>query len=183
MQPRTNPHHRDHYAVWTEGHVPTDISAIIWPKQNQRSLSSNKIHLITNRFKNPFHITSYKFSLKKWHNLPVQMSSGSTWECVWLTGADEWWLCVAATELKERLVRRTARGKKMIENGKHSKRGSIPAQRRPRPPPGATPRYDWCPNYPAAPRLGGRNPLLMPVGPKRWDFTSTRRERPHSASI
>lgn len=48
--------------------------------------------------------------------------------------ADEWLLCVATPELKERLVRRTGRKKKVIESGKHSQRGSIPAHTQPRPP-------------------------------------------------
>lgn len=48
--------------------------------------------------------------------------------------ADEWLLCVATPELKERLVRRTEREKKVIESGKHSQKGSIPAHCPPRPP-------------------------------------------------
>ena len=48
--------------------------------------------------------------------------------------ADEWLLCVATPELKERLVRTTGREKKVIESGKHSQRGSIPAHSQPRPP-------------------------------------------------
>lgn len=48
--------------------------------------------------------------------------------------ADEWLLCVATPELKERLVRRTEGEKKVIESGKHSQRGSIPAHSQPRPP-------------------------------------------------
>lgn len=61
------------------------------------------------------------------------MPSGSTWECVADCRADEWLLCVATAELKERLVRGTGRKKKVIESGKHSQRGSIPEHCQPRP--------------------------------------------------
>lgn len=66
--------------------------------------------------------------------------------------ADEWLLCVATPELKERLVRRTEKEKKVIESGKHSQKGSIPAHWKPRPSPSSrspigspimTPLCDW----------------------------------------
>lgn len=69
--------------------------------------------------------------------------------CVADCRADEWLLCVATPELKERLVKRTAREKKVIESGKHSQRGSIPAHSQPRPS-GSTPLSHWSSNYPAA---------------------------------
>lgn len=69
--------------------------------------------------------------------------------CVADCRADEWLLCVATPELKERLVRRTARKKKVIESGKHSQRGSIPAHTQPRPP---------------APRRATIGPLIIPLG-------------------
>lgn len=62
--------------------------------------------------------------------------------CVADCRADEWLLCVATPELKERLVRRTGREKKVIESGKHSQRGSIPAHRL-APAPDTTRRSDW----------------------------------------
>lgn len=68
--------------------------------------------------------------------------------CVADCGADEWLLCVATPELKERLVRRTGR-KKVIESGKHSQRG-IP---------------EHCPPAPPAPRrplIGPPITLLLP---------------------
>lgn len=61
--------------------------------------------------------------------------------------ADEWLLCVATPELKERLVRKTGR-KKVIESGKHSQRGSIPEHSRPRP---------------QAPRRAPIRPLIIPL--------------------
>lgn len=77
--------------------------------------------------------------------------------------ADEWLLCVATPELKERLVRRTEREKKVIESGKHSQKGSIPAHWKPHPL-GAGPRSNWLSNNAAALRLAKEQHAPVRVG-------------------
>lgn len=102
--------------------------------------------------------------------------------CVADCRADEWLLCVATAELKERLVRRTGRKKKWLKVENIPKERAFqysrsPARWAPKP------RSDWTCNYPAALWLdaecGPRPSLLFFASPsiaaafpavKRWDF-------------
>lgn len=62
--------------------------------------------------------------------------------------ADEWSLCVATPELKERLVRRTGRKKKWLKVENIPREAAF--QHTARPTPGSKMRSDWSSNYPAA---------------------------------
>lgn len=111
------------------------------------------------------------------------MSSGSTWECVWLTvepmnGCSVW----QRRSLKSALWGGLGEKKKWLKVENIPREAAFQHTVGPAPS-GTTPRSDWPSNYPVALWLDGSNPLLMPVCPSLQHFQQGRGEILHRSGL